>query len=1507
MSEFKEALVTDAPPPAATNLLEQAWDGFNTTFKGSLSGVATSAADTIASSTKDTPFEVSSSTVKGVLPYASAAAVAVSGAALLDPLTKVGNFIGRAIRNVVTGFGLFEKIPLIGGLFTSLGKGVDTISEYLGIAFTALASLIAFKALQVEPKPLPKGRNLDDDKHEQAASGAPQVILPGTQTEMKRMTPEEKIEAAKKAAEKLTAEMERTPTAEDKVVTKEMLEKLKKEVGGEKEFEKLHEDLFGKKNSGDSVDPKLTEARAAAMEEFIRTKIEAASANEAVARTSSFAARAIRRLVRWGIPGAAVFIDRGVTPKQALTEAVKNAEISRPAVVDHAVDKAKTGLSTEPSVAQPSEPAAPKTEVTIKPGTVKSFMGTEVNFGRATNLGFSLPIIWLGSKEAWETLVNNKYKGPKAGDVYGFNKQDDTYKQVTEMPSGFQKSPWTSWLPQGRSYQKINLADETVIESGTDLVLDPEKKIYGATQATAVAGASGVVSGELKQALYKSLGKAGSEEAGAVLKEVGGKALIYAVIANDVVDVTQLVIDGKGEEAAKKGIKDAGELVIMYTLPAGTGVAVVVVAHTLEEVDAVCEQVKDQFPTAKRTFFLTDKEGKRVQLTEDNAYKTMKHFSTALDMAATNQVKTSAGISQEEWTRKRDVKIAEFKKDPFQAWKEIYTKAKSAYGKPFVFQGNTQAERDADAARLLKEFAAGERQDFKPNAAVTLARALVASEGDDVGFGEAVTNAELSVIAKEIRMYANMVGATPDNPLGDISAIGHNAKKGTHALTKDLAKTPASMPLPAGTPKLDEVAQKNNQLMLTAGWAALKEAKINRGIMKGIVQHHEDTVVFVKEARTMLTEGSTEQNEFKTKRDSVIDVTARTYKLNPKQANGLFPLPPKLRVTIFPGPDGKDTDGTDITKVAERFSQLYQEQYGVGQIRVNGEGGNLMPLPLSDPKLSKYITGSQRIAYFSKALAEYEAKMDEYNGKRSKFFATEGFSYNYYDTSKDCNGENGRDVLTWLVCSTPVEGKVQTAKGELSRKDELKFLEDTITAEMTKVTGYNFGKPVIKANGDVSEEEQDRKREFLRKYLRNVQKSLEENQAKFVASYRQEEEMGGKIFNYVQQMQFADASLKLADTFKLMLLSSDRTNEGKDTTNANPPKHAGSWVAFKDMVNGTLYYAEGKWTKSGNKDVFIVSEIVSQTTGEHTAPSKPLALDMSDITGSTSINLPDEIIPGRTQQWDAQAKRLRDAIDSLRNQTSHTPAKPDITRDNDQAITKEAALKELTAKITKTHFAQITGFHSDTETLMHPLFDSKELDSVFSLNRKPILLNTRSCIDGRPTPPAPDPNIARRTNLQTITRMYDNALADSNNSHCYVQLLTSLAEVKELCELAQKAGIEMKMVRDDFDHEAPVCNVLLDMKTADVRHLIPAATFDQQACPAISELQQEIPYKSPYDLNFHPFDDKDTKTLLEGFKKDLSGKDAATKYKDDSKDLEELSKFLMTLPAPTKGATKKVP
>lgn len=123
---------------------------------GRFSDTTIQIANSIGKDNKDT-VEV----VKTATPLAAAAAVAGTGYFLLDHITKATDFAAKGVKQVVTGLGYFEKIPMIGGVFTTAGNVVEGASQYVAMAVPAVGGLLTYTLMRPSSIPVTAA---EDDK-----------------------------------------------------------------------------------------------------------------------------------------------------------------------------------------------------------------------------------------------------------------------------------------------------------------------------------------------------------------------------------------------------------------------------------------------------------------------------------------------------------------------------------------------------------------------------------------------------------------------------------------------------------------------------------------------------------------------------------------------------------------------------------------------------------------------------------------------------------------------------------------------------------------------------------------------------------------------------------------------------------------------------------------------------------------------------------------------------------------------------------------------------------------------------------------------------------------------------------------------------------------------------------------------------------------------------------------------------------------------------------------------
>lgn len=120
---------------------------FNQNIAGKFGSTTESAAKEID---KLTGHSIDETTARKVIPFAVGGLTAYVGMLLLEPMHKVTKLTFKAGKTLVTGFGYFEKIPLIGGLFTGLGKGVEALGHYAGYVVPAIAGVIGYKLFEYQ-------------------------------------------------------------------------------------------------------------------------------------------------------------------------------------------------------------------------------------------------------------------------------------------------------------------------------------------------------------------------------------------------------------------------------------------------------------------------------------------------------------------------------------------------------------------------------------------------------------------------------------------------------------------------------------------------------------------------------------------------------------------------------------------------------------------------------------------------------------------------------------------------------------------------------------------------------------------------------------------------------------------------------------------------------------------------------------------------------------------------------------------------------------------------------------------------------------------------------------------------------------------------------------------------------------------------------------------------------------------------------------------------------------
>ncbi|NBO18479.1 MAG: hypothetical protein EBV03_04485 [Proteobacteria bacterium] len=243
------------------NFLEKTFGDVTTPVDGALARVSNSVADSLGGADKTFTKE----DIRAAMPVVGAVATAGAGYFMWDPLQKAGKFLASGVKNLVTGFGYFEKIPLAGGLFTAVGKGVDAVSDGVGAAIAGAGTFLMYRALKVPPPPpvAPTGTDHSLDQ----PRGPGDIPAPVRSNYKPPKALEQAAEQRDQARKKLQ-EVFRKTAEKGELATKEQIKKLK-EAFGEEGYRDLHRRSFGSEPAGESPHPEMTKARAGALLDFM--------------------------------------------------------------------------------------------------------------------------------------------------------------------------------------------------------------------------------------------------------------------------------------------------------------------------------------------------------------------------------------------------------------------------------------------------------------------------------------------------------------------------------------------------------------------------------------------------------------------------------------------------------------------------------------------------------------------------------------------------------------------------------------------------------------------------------------------------------------------------------------------------------------------------------------------------------------------------------------------------------------------------------------------------------------------------------------------------------------------------------------------------------------------------------------------------------------------------------------------------------------------------------------
>lgn len=173
MAEPDNTPSTDTTTPSP---LQSWWNGVSASVRGSWSAATQSVGNWVS---ENTGGRVRSDQAQAAIPIIGAATAVGAGLLLsaFGPLGTVGRGIGRFARNLVTGFGYFERIPVIGSVFTGLGAGLTVIGEGIAYVGTGIAGVLAYQALQTPPEPVPSPHGEDLNPQPGIARNTPPISI----------------------------------------------------------------------------------------------------------------------------------------------------------------------------------------------------------------------------------------------------------------------------------------------------------------------------------------------------------------------------------------------------------------------------------------------------------------------------------------------------------------------------------------------------------------------------------------------------------------------------------------------------------------------------------------------------------------------------------------------------------------------------------------------------------------------------------------------------------------------------------------------------------------------------------------------------------------------------------------------------------------------------------------------------------------------------------------------------------------------------------------------------------------------------------------------------------------------------------------------------------------------------------------------------------------------------------------------------------------------------------
>lgn len=103
---------------------------------------------------------ISTERARSVVPLAAAGAAVGSGVLLFPLIEKGCQWLFRSLGKAFTGFGLLEKIPVVGGALSAVGSAVGGLGKYAAYPIVAIGGLLGYSAFSARPASTPASESV---------------------------------------------------------------------------------------------------------------------------------------------------------------------------------------------------------------------------------------------------------------------------------------------------------------------------------------------------------------------------------------------------------------------------------------------------------------------------------------------------------------------------------------------------------------------------------------------------------------------------------------------------------------------------------------------------------------------------------------------------------------------------------------------------------------------------------------------------------------------------------------------------------------------------------------------------------------------------------------------------------------------------------------------------------------------------------------------------------------------------------------------------------------------------------------------------------------------------------------------------------------------------------------------------------------------------------------------------------------------------------------------------